>query len=341
MAVSNRLQNATTEFLMPKLVEGVLTGNTGISYFLVRSKAPDWSGYQIRVPFKWQKNTNGQYFSGFDTLSTAPVDNTISLTYNAKFSTINVTLPKTDIAVNSTEAQVANLMERQIASDTYDLADLVGTNFYSGTDSGSGILGLAGIVDDGSTVATIGNQSRATYPALQATVTASGGTLTLAKMYTLHDAVSEGGQEPDLILTTKTIYSLYNQLLEPKERYQMPVASSLDKLYLGTGASTLMFRGAMVVKDSKCTSGVMFMLNSNSFQFNTVRNWPDGKPIKFAIGEMDGEPSPEAPVGLGFHATKWMNTIDQEAYICRVVHGGNFVAKNPRFNGKLTGITSI
>jgi hypothetical protein len=340
MAVSQRLQDATTELLMPKLVEGVLVGNTGLSYFLARSKAADWEGYQIRQPFKWQASTNGSSFSGFDALSTTPDNNTISLIYNCAFNEMPVSLPKSDIAVNNTEKKVADLMERQIASNTYDMANNLGTQFYAdGTgNGGKDILGLAAIVDDGTNVATIGGQSRATYPALDGTVTASGGTLTLAKMYTLHDDVTEGSQEPDLILTTKTIYSLIQQLNLPYQRYMVDVKSS-DKLFLGSQVP--MFRGAMVVKDSKCPTGKLFMLNSDSFQFHTLRNWPGAKKVSFAMESMDGEPSPDVPEGLGFFWSDWVQAINQEAYVGRVIHGGNFVVKNPRYNGVLTGITGI
>ena len=182
MSVPNRVSNATQNYLMPKLVEGVLTGNVGLSYFLARSKSGVWKGAQVEVPFKYATNANGGSFVGFDTLATAAVDNTLKLTYDAKFNYQDVSLAKTDLALNDTDKQVADLMKRQIASDTVDLADKLGTQFYAdGTgNSGKDILGLAAIVDDGTSVATIGGQSRSTTPQLDATVTASGGTLTLA-----------------------------------------------------------------------------------------------------------------------------------------------------------------
>lgn len=340
MAVSNRVSNATKNYLMPKLVEGVLTGNIGISYFLVRAKK--WMGAQHEVPFKYSKNTNGGSFSGFDLLNTAAVDNTIKLTFDAKFNEISVVLPKSDLALNDTEEKVANLMERQVMSDAYDLADTIGTQFYAdGTgNGGKDLLGLNAIVDDGTSVATIGGQARATYTALKGTVTASGGTMTLAQLYTLWDTVSEGAQEPTLILTTKTVRSLYNQLLEPKERYMLPV-SSKDKLFMTTGAEQLSFRSAPVVADSKCPSGTLYMLNENSFEFRALTKWPMAETINYNVAAMDGEPSASVPKGLGFHWSGWTKPVNQEAVVGRVIHAGNFVTMNPRYNGKLTGVTGI
>lgn len=342
MAVTNRVANATRNFLMPKLVEGVLQSNVGLSYFMVRAKRGVWKGAQLEVTFKYQTNPNGSSFLGMDTLISAAVDNTIKLTYDCKFNYQDVALAKTDLSLNMTEEQVADLLDRQISSDTYDLADRLGTQFYlDGTgNSGKDLLGLAAIVDDGTSVATIGNQSRATYPALNSTVTASGGTLTLAKMYTMHDAVSFGGQRPDLLLTTKNVKSFYNQLLEPKEHYMVPM-SFKDKMYMNTGADELAFRATPIVSDDKCTSGSLFMLNSNSFEFCALPNYFKGEKVPFVVEDMEGEPSPDVPEGLGFWWTGLVMPVNQESITGRVIHAGNFQVFNPRYNGKLTGITGI
>lgn len=334
MAVTNRVANATKNFLFPKLVEGVVTGNKVTAMFL--KKAKGWAGAQIEIPFKHATNSNGGSFIGLDTLSTAAVDNTIKLTFEAKFTYQNVTLPKTDLALNDTPEQVANLLERQVSSDTYDLALKIATQLYSdGTgNSSKDITGLAAAVDDGTSAATYGGQTRATYTQLNSTVTASSGTLTLAKMYTLFDACAQGSEEPNKILTTKAVRSFYNQLLTPSERYTNPDA-------MGTGASKLMFRGAPVEADTACTSGVMFMLNEDSFDYYAIKKYPNGEAINYAPEMMDGEPDPSVPKGAGFFFGGWTTPTNQEAVIAKIVHGGNLICKNPRYNGKLTGITGI
>lgn len=342
MAVPNRVANATQEYLAAKLAEGALNGNTGMSLFLARSKAGLWRGSQETLAFKFAKNQNGGSFSGADLLPTAMVNNTIKLIYDCKFNEIGTVLAKTDLSLNRTEMERADLMERQIASDAADLADTIGTQFYGdGTgNGGQDILGLGAIVDDGTNVATIGGQSRATYPALNATVTASGGTLTLALMYAAWDAASEDSQEVDLILTTKTIRSLYNQLLEPKQRFDLiGEMSKRDAMF--AGVKQLMFRTAPVVADSKCTTGVMFFLNTTSFEFRYLDKYYDATPAKFSLDELEGEPSPDAIRSLGFHWTGWVQSTNQEVLVGRAVHAGNFVAVNPRYNAKITGITGI
>lgn len=334
MAVSNRVADATKNYLFPKLVDTIVTGNKICSMFLKGAKP--WGGAQMEIPIKWQLNTNNGSFSGMDVLPTAAVDNTVKMTFDAKFNNQSVVLPKTDIALNTTPEMVANLLERQVASDAEDFALSLSSQLYSdGTgNSGKNITGLAAAVDDGTTVTTYGSLSRSTYASLDATVTASGGTLTLAKMYTLWDTLQQDSQMPSAVLTTKTIRSLYEQLLLPNLRYS-------DSSTLSVGASSLKFREADVIADSACTSGVMFMLNEETFQFYAIKKYEGGTPIKFAAEALDGEPDPNAVPGLGFFETEWREPVNQQVMIMNIIHGGNLICKNPRYNGKLTGITSI
>ena len=334
MAVSNRVANATKNFLYPKLVDSVVTGSRINSLFLKKAKA--WSGAQMEIPVKWQLNSNNGSFSGMDTLSTTAVDNTIKMTFDAKFNYQAVVLPKSDLSLNDTPEKVASLMDRQVASDAADFALTLASQLYGdGTgNSNKNITGLGAAVDDGTSVVTYGGQSRSTYSSIAATVTASSGTLSLAKMYTLWDTLQQDQQEPSVILTTKAVRSLYEQLLVPNVRYNG--GSSL-----AIGANKLMFRTAEVVADSACTSGVMFFLNESTFQFHALKQWEGGTPIKYASEMLDGSPDPSAVQGLGFFENPWTQPTNQQALIMDIVHAGNLICKNPRYNGKLTGITSI
>lgn len=336
MSVSNRVADATKNYLYPKLVDQVVTQTEINSIFLKGAKA--WAGAQMEIPIKWQANTNNGSFSGFDTLSTTAVDNTVKMTFDAKFFYQATVLPITDISLNNTAEKVADLMERQVASDAYDMGVQVASQLYSdGTgNGGKNFTGLAAAVDDGSSVATYGNLSRATYASLDATVTAAS-TLTLAKMYTIWDTISQGMQQPSKILTTKAARSLYEQLLVPNIRY-----SDASSLRVGTSMNGgLMFRDAPVVADSACTSGVMFFLNEDTFQFYAIKNWEGGTAIKYAPDAMEGEPNPSSVTGLGFYETEWTRPVNQMVLNKFIVLGGNLICDNPRYNGKLTGISTI
>jgi hypothetical protein len=68
-----------------------------------------------------------------------------------------------------------------------------------------GIKSLYDNILDGTTVATYGGQNRGTYTTLNATKTASGGSLSLDKMETLHNAVTSGSRAPTIGVCNETV----------------------------------------------------------------------------------------------------------------------------------------
>lgn len=336
MAVDNKVADATQNFLYAKLVDQVVTG-TYINQMFLKGAKP-WAGAQEEIPIKWQRNTQGGSFAGADILSTTIVDNTVKMTFDAKFYYQPSNLTMTDLALNETEMQRASLMDRQVQSDAADMMVGIATQLYSdGTgNSNKDFTGLAAAVDDGTSVTTYGNLSRSTYSSLDATKTATGGTLTLAKMFTMWDTLQQDQQQPSVILTDKPSRSYYEQLLLPNLRY-----ASWAKMGVGASREGLVFREAVVMADSACTTGRMYFLNESTFQFKALKNWYKGTAIKYGLDEMEGEPTTVQPKGLGFFATDWIQPVNQMTVNKFVVLGGNLMCNNPRYNGVLTGITGI
>lgn len=336
MAVDNKVIDSTQNFLYAKLVDQVVTG-TYINQMFLKGTKP-WGGAQEEIPIKWQRNTQGGSFAGADVLSTSIVDNTVKMTFDAKFVYQPSNLTMTDLALNDTEMARASLMDRQVQSDGADMSVMVATQLYSdGTgNSSKDLTGIAAAIDDGTSVATYGSLSRATYTSLNATVTASGGTLTLAKMFTMWDTLQQDQQQPSVILTTKAVRSLYEQLLTPNIRY-----ASWTKMGIGASRDGLVFREAAVIGDSAATAQKMWFINEDTFEFKALKKWYKGTPIKYGLDQMEGEPNNANPMGLGFFATDWVTPVNQMTVNKFVVLGGNLMCNNPRYNGVLTGITGI
>ena len=205
MALGTRVTTTTQDFLLPKVVDTILNSNVFATRMLGR--AQKFTGERMKFPVKYAKNTTGTSFAGFDTFSTAATDNRVNLEYVPKFYQITCALPLDELSANQTEEGVINLAKIELASTAQDAADDIGTIFYSdGTgNSSKDFLGLEAIVDDTTNVTTIGTLSRSTYTTLKSTVTASSGTLTLAKMDTLYNAVTSGSQKPTVGLATDSI----------------------------------------------------------------------------------------------------------------------------------------
>jgi hypothetical protein len=344
-----RIQTTVQTSYLPYVVDTIL--NSNIYFQRVVRASKNWSGRTKRVPIKVSKNTTGTSFRGYDTFSTSATDNRQFMEFTPSFYQITVSLPGDELSVADTEDKVLDLMKLTIQSDTEDMADDLGTIIYSdGTGNGSkDPLGLAAIVDDGTTVSTIGGLSRTTYTTLASTVTASAGVISLAKMDTLWNNVVSGTQKPTIILTTESVFAFYGQLLRPQERINKTVGVS-KVMKSGTGFANgdndgmtgLDFNGVGVVGDEKCTSGALIYLNETFVDWYALPYSLGGvaaKPVQYK-SQIKGNDY-DAPIGLGFSWTDWIIPANQATVVGHIYFGGQLITTNPKRHGKLTGITSI
>lgn len=337
--MANRLSTTTNNRLLPKVVDTVLDSNVFAKRMLVN--AQKWRGKQIEKSVKIDKNTNGGSFSGLDTFSTDEVDTRRKLVFDPKFYEIPVVVQLTELSVNqSDDSKIVDLAAIELESSAEDMADDIGTMFYGdGTgNSSKDTLGLEAIVDDGTNAATYGNLSRTTYPTLKSTVTASGGTLTLAKMATLYSAISSGSVKPTLGLCDEDVFNLYEQLLQPQERIFKDVGMMSNGMKGGTGFTGLFYKGFPIIADEKATASNLYFINENFMEW---RGLPMAKqqPVNFGV-EIEGNDYTNVK-GLGFSWSGWIIPSNQASMIGHIYLGGELWSSNPKRHGKLTGITGV
>lgn len=339
--MANRVITTTNTRLLPKVVDTVLNSNVFATKML--ANAQRWTGEKIRKAIKVTKNTLGGSFDGFDTFSTSAVDTRQNLEFDARFYEIPVVLPLTEISKNKADEQrMVDLMAIEMESSAEDMADDIGTIFYAdGTgNGGKDFLGLEAIVDDGTNAGTYGSLSRTTFPTIQSTVTASGGTLTLAKMATLYTDITSGSIKPTLGLCTETIFNLYEQLLQPQERIPKDVSVLRGKEMSGaTGFTALFFKGFPVVPDEKATSEVLYFINEDFMEWRALPV-ATTKPVNFSVKDIEGNDYTQVK-GLGFSWSDWIKPTNQASIIGHIYLGGELWSSNPKRHGKLTGITSV
>lgn len=222
--------------------------------------------------------------------------------------------------------------------------------------------GLVNIVLDSG---TIGGQARATYSGLNATSTASGGTLTLAKLATLDDTISSASladSQPNIGVTTKTGWSLYEQLLTPSVRADYSSVGykavsvrgdaivSRGDLKGAAGFTALSYRGFPIIKDDYATSGVIYFLNERSFGFYGRNIVPDEYKellTKVNLGsrkayEGTGASALDVPSEFnGWFYQKSLILPQQAGTVARFWVIGQNCVWEPRRNGKLTGVTAV
>lgn len=211
--------------------------------------AKPWTGEAMKFPIKFSQNNTFQTFSGMDTFATTVQDNFVNLSYNPAFSQISVALPLTELSVNATSEKVIDLMGLTMTSAAQDFADKIGDQLWTGSGTGNDFNSFNTLIDDGSVSSTLGGLSRATYTTLVSTVTASGGALTLAKLATLYNAVTFGNQMPTVGYCNKTVFSLYENLLQPQERLYKDASNIKGKMSNGSGYTALYYRGVPILAD--------------------------------------------------------------------------------------------
>ena len=296
----------------------------------------------MKFPLKHAKNTTGTSFSGFDTFSTSATDNRILLTYDPKFYQITVSLPLDEMSANQTDAQVLDLTRLEVDGAAQDMADDLGTIFYGdGTgNSSKDPNGLENLVDDGTNVATLGGQTRTSFtPNLSSTVTASGGTLTLALMATLYSDVTSGSIKPTAAFTTEAVWDFYEQLLQPQERINKDVSMMKGGMTGGTGFTALMYKGFPVLRDEKATTAVLYFLNEDFIDWYALP-MAKSKAINFRNQDIEGNDY-SSVTGLGFSSMDWVIPTNAAAVVKHIYLGGQLVQRNPKRHGKLTGITAV
>ena len=342
MAFNNVVDTITLEEIIPRVVDTVLRSNTFATKML--SKTKRFGAATMDFPIKYQVGTAIQSFLGFDALPTSFTDTRVLLKYNPKFVAANVALAGTDLIANNTNAKVLDLTKVEMQSRAQDLADGLGTMLWAdGTgNGGKDVLGLAAIVDDGTSVATIGGLSRSTYSTLNSTKT-SATTLSLATMRTLYNNIADATIAPTRAYSDYPTWALFEQLLQPQEKIYKEV--NIVPNYKGyEGFAGLMYAGMEIVPDRKATSGQMVFLNENFIDFYgldaDLEAFEGAKKVDVSGKLFAGNQYNEVG-NLGFYWTGFIKVNTQFAFNSFIILAGNLCTDNPRRHGKLTNIAGV
>lgn len=352
----NRVDTLTQRKLYAKVVDNILNSATLGSKIM--SAGEEFQGKTQDYTIKVTNSQLGQFVAGLETLNSSASDTTVTLSFAHTAFQQPVVLPMTDAFANAGSLGIINLQAFKKDEASAEAKNRLGIAFY-GTGSGNQPLGLGALVDDGTNTSTIGGLSRTTYSTLNSTVTASSGTLSLSKMATLHDNCSAAGiesEEPTLGVTTKTIWSLVEQLMFPSVRANydvlLPVRGAGNQMVSKqalrgvAGFTALSYRGIPLIKDDAATSGTLFFLNENYLKWlgrTIVPREFEGVIEKVTLGTASTQEGVAAAPSdtHGFFYQKDQMVINQGALIGRIWVFGQLVTNQPRRHGKLTGITGI
>lgn len=359
MVFTDRVVDITYQEILPTLVDQINNSNIFTARMLTQPKT--WSGVTMNVPIETANSTTGGSFSGMDTFSTAATNNTRLLTFYVAAYEQSVVVPgiERDINANS-EKQVLKLLATRMDEAKISAAVNIGTIFY-GYGLGKDFDGLGNIVDNGVLAPTYGGLSRATYPFLDGDITAvNSGIITLDYLSSEFDNVSAAGstsESPTIGLTTKAIWTYIEGLIQPmvSARYEtvgvrgydrvdgklppgMSVPAGDERLQGFGGFNSLTYRGRPLVADDTCVAQTFYWLNEHYLSFYRVVS-PQLNQIASSVEVTEGFYK-DVPFPSAFQFRDMMSPVNQYGEVGLLMLIGNLIDKQPRRNGKLTGITS-
>jgi len=355
---TNRVENTGNPKIYAKVVDNILNGVTLMTRF--QGMGRKFTDKEMRFTIKITDSARGEFFTGLENLNSTAANTTIQLAYTHTGFEQPVVLPLLESMANAGPEQAIDLDMFNLEEAQAEAKQRLGSVAY-GRGQNSEPLGLGAIVDDGTDVGSIGGQSRTIHPTLKATRTASGGTLSLAKLATLYDAISAAGldsESPTIGMTTKTIGSLYEQLLTPAVRAEystigydvLPVRGDYimkrPELKGGAGFNAFTYRGVPLAMDDMATSGYLYFLNER-YTFWAGRSVVPAKWSSHLQKVELGTPktiegAAAAPSKYnGWFFQDFITVPNQAGLIARYYVIGQLVCSQPRRNGVLTGITGV
>ena len=179
----------------------------------------------------------------------------------------SLTVSTVDSSTELTLSAVLNA-SNTIADNDYvtreDATDQAGTSYE--------MMGLKGIVDDGTYVTTLHNLSRTSYEWWKCSTFSTddnSGTnrdLTLDLMQSAITAVEKNGGKVNLILTTFDLRDAYAALVVADKRF-------VNTLELDGGFKGLEYSGIPLVADVDCPPNTMFFLDTSHLQIMQMSDW--------------------------------------------------------------------
>lgn len=249
---------ATTASKRPKkeLADAVFNEIPTFEWLNRKGKVTVDGGATILLNLEIAKNDQAGFYSGYDILSTSPVEfaTTAQFTWKQAYAPVAISGREANIQ-NRGEAALVNLLDAKQRNAEKSLKDKINQKLHGASNTAKEITSLVKLVDATSTVGDI-NSTSATYWQSKLKTGGVFATQGIADWRNEKNGLQIQGGHTDLILTTQVIHEAYEATMLPQIRFTD----------LGTGNvkfGDLKFGNAMVRFDEQCTSGVSYFLDSD------------------------------------------------------------------------------
>jgi hypothetical protein len=247
---------------MPKLVDNIFSARPFVYFLKQAGQVRTISGgSKIVLPLLYGQNSTAGSYANYEEITLGQQTGITSAEYNWKQYAATIQISGIEEAKNNSEEQIIDLLEaktfqaEETITEKFDQM-FIQSDLASGAtpNSGKDWLGLAALVKNSTAVVGGIDPAVDTWWA-PGHKTTNSVPLTLAQMRTAYNTVSTGNDQPNVILTTQTLFEKYEDLLQPQERF-------MDSKTADGGFQNLLFKGAPIVYDNYVTAGDMYFLNT-------------------------------------------------------------------------------
>jgi len=359
MVFTDRVTDITYQEILPTIVDQI--NNSNVFTAMVLTQPGSWRGVYETQPIEIANSTTGGSFAGMDTFPTAATNNTRLMTWYVAAYEQSVVVPGIERAVNANnEKQVIRLLATRMDEAKISASQAVGSIFY-GLGSGKDFDGLGLIVDNGTNTSSYAGITRSGNSYINADVTAvTSGIITLDYLSSEFDNVSAAGstsESPTLGLTTKAIWTYIEGLIQPmvSARYETLQARGYDRVDGGLppgvavpagdkrlsafgGFNAISYRGRPLVADDLASAQTFFWINQNYLKFHRLTDSSLNQ-IASTVEVTEGFYK-DVPFPSAWQFREMISPVNQYGQVGLLLLMGNLIHRQPRRNGKLTGITS-
>lgn len=244
---------------IPKLVDNVFTARP-FFYFLKQAGQIKMvgGGHKIVQPLMTGLNSTAASYSGYDTIAVTAQTGITAAEFPWKQYAATIAINGLEEAQNRSEEEIIDLLEAKTAQAEHTIIEKLDEMLIAGDGTGNSNKDWAGIkllVAGHPNSTAIGGINPTTNAYWASYREATAEVLTIGRMSTAYNTVSEGADQPNVILTTQALYEKYEALLQPQLRFA-------DAGTADAGFQNLLFKGAPVMYDTYVDSGYMYFLNT-------------------------------------------------------------------------------
>lgn len=269
------LEAITTDYFMAdgKSAVDIYFKPSFLLNYLMKEKKGLWErptgGSRFRVPLQYDIQAGGSYSRG-DTLSSDDKESVNAAYFYPKHYYGNATVYRVDeLSANGEYEEVSLINSKLLGAQNKISIDLATDLYANALDSAKQITGLRSLCSETSTTAYGGIAEDDLVAAdltkpWEGKTTTTSENISLAVIRTLASSAkihSGKGGKPNIGVTTETLFNIIAALLQVQQRFTQ------DSDTVKAGYTNLIFEEKILAADDYCTSGYLFLLNSDFVGF--------------------------------------------------------------------------